>query len=78
MLNILVENNKGNYFYCYLNLLFSLDFFKKFIDESDFDSKQKEEYLLLYKQGLYEKKFAIIVFLLMLLSIIILIVLNRG
>jgi hypothetical protein len=66
MLNILVEKNKGSYWSYYWKLYISLDVFKKFIDESSFNSEQKEEYLLLYKRGLYTKRatfvFAFLIF----------------
>jgi len=55
MLNILVENNKGSWWFCYRKLWFSLDFFKRFINEVDFDSKQRKRYFLLYRTGLFIK-----------------------
>ena len=67
MLNILVENKKGSYFYCYWRLWCSLGFFKEFINESDFDAKQKEEYRSLYKRGLYAKRTVLICFLLLII-----------
>ena len=67
MLNILVENKKGSYFYCYWKLWCPLGFFKEFINESDFDAKQKEEYSSLYKQGLYVKRTILICFLLLIM-----------
>ena len=69
MLNILVEHKKGSYLYCHFNLWFSFGFFKKFIDENEFDAKQKEEYLLLYKRGLYTKRVVLIYFALIFLSL---------
>ena len=72
MLNILVENKKGSYFYCRWKLNFSFRIFKEFIEEGDFDSKQKEEYLLLYKRGLYAKRIVFIyLFLLLILALLI-------
>ena len=75
MLNILVENKKGSYFYCYWKLWCSLGFFKEFINESDFDAKQKEEYYSLYKRGLYVKRTVLICFPLVVLSLLIIVIL---
>ena len=63
MLNILVKNKKGSCFYCYWKLWLSFSFFKEFINESNFDSKRNEEYLLLYKRGLWIKRCVISFFL---------------
>jgi len=56
MLNILVKNNRGSWWYFYWKLQFTYRPFKKFITESDLDSDQKEKYLLLYKRGIYAKR----------------------
>ena len=71
MLNILVENKKGSYLYCRWRLWLSLSFFKEFIEEGDFDLKQKEEYISLYKRGLYAKRIGFIsLFLLIVLLLV--------
>ena len=56
MINILVENKRGSWWYFYWKLQFSFRPFKKFINESNLNSKQKEEYLSLYKRGVYAKR----------------------
>lgn len=51
MLKILVEYKKGNYFYCYWKLWLSFNYFKKFINETNLNSEQKEMYTMFYRRG---------------------------
>ena len=53
IINILIKNNKGNLWYCWWKIWLSYRFFKKFIDEGNFDPKQKQRYILLYQGGFY-------------------------
>ena len=56
MINILVKNNMGDWWYCWWKLQFSYRFFKKFIIESNLDSSHKEKHLLLYRRGIYARR----------------------
>ena len=53
MVDILVENKKGSWWYFYWEFLFTYRHFKKFIKKGDLTSGQKKEYLFLYKIGVF-------------------------
>lgn len=68
MLKILVKKGERNIFYYYWKLWLSFSYFKKFINEYNFDSKQKEQYIMLYRHGKYSKICVLIMFMLAILT----------